>query len=136
VVPFETAADNGGANPGNQESFLTFCLAALGEELGWSGYDDMHLSRLTPRFTVRRLMFAVAIIGSALGITIERRERFRWIAAHHRAEVPKHMPRIKPFGMEDKQWRLMEWHELMAHKYEHAARYPWLPVAPDRPEPR
>ena len=99
----------------------------------------MHLSRLTPRFTVRRLMVAVAIIGSTLGITIhtiERRERFRWIAVHHRANIPKDMPRIKPFGMEDKHWRLIEWHESMARKYEHAARYPWLPVAPDRPEPR
>jgi hypothetical protein len=96
----------------------------------------MHLSRLTPRITVRRLMVAVAIIGSALGITIERSERFRWIAIHHRAWVPKHVPPIKPFGMEDKDWRLIEWHELMARKYAHAARYPWLPVAPDPPEPR
>ncbi len=96
----------------------------------------MHLSRLIPRFTVRRLMVAVAIIGSALGITIERRERFRWIAVHHRAAVPQHIPGIKPLGMEDKDWRLIEWHESMARKYEHAARYPWLPVATDQPEPR
>jgi hypothetical protein len=96
----------------------------------------MHLSRLIPRFTVRRLMVAVAIIGSALGITIERRERFRWIAVHHRAAVPQHIPGIMPLGMEDKDWRLIEWHESMARKYEHAARYPWLPVAPDPPEPR
>ncbi len=95
----------------------------------------MHLSRLTPRFTVWRLMLAVAIIGSALGITI-RRERFRWIAVNHRAEVSKLIPRIKPHGMADKDWRPIEWHESMARKYEHAARYPWLPVAPDRPEPR
>jgi hypothetical protein len=95
----------------------------------------MHLSRLTPRFTLRRLMVAVAIIGSALGL-IERRERFRWIAVHHRAYVPQLFPRIKPLGMEDEHWRPIEWHELMARKYEHAARYPWLPVAPDLPEPR
>ena len=98
-------------------------------------YDYMHLSRLTHRFTVRRLMFAVAIIGSALGITIERRERFRWIAVHHRAAGPQHIPGIKPLGMEDKDWRLIEWHESMARKYEHAARYPWLPVALDPPPP-
>jgi hypothetical protein len=98
--------------------------------------DYMHLSRLTPRFTVRRLMLAVAIIGSALGLTIERRERFRWIAMRHRAWVPKRFPRIKPVGMEEKDWRLIEWHQSMARRYEQAARYPWLPVAPDRPEPR
>ena len=95
----------------------------------------MHLSRLIPRFTVRRLMVAVAIIGSALGITL-RRDRFRSIAVHHRAEFRKLIPRIKPFGMRDKDWHPIEWHESMARKYEHAARYPWLPVAPDRPEPR
>jgi hypothetical protein len=96
----------------------------------------MHLSRLTPRFTVQRLMVAVAIIGSALGITIERSERIRWIGTSHRGEVPKNIPRIKPVGMDDKRWRLFEWHESMGRKYEHAARYPWLPVAPDLPEPR
>jgi hypothetical protein len=95
----------------------------------------MHLSRITPRFTMRRLMVAVAIFGSALGITIERSDRFRWIAVRHRAAVPQ-LPPIKPIGMPDKDWRLFEWHQSMARKYEHAARYPWLPVAPDSPEPR
>ncbi len=28
------------------------------------------------------------------------------------------------------------WHAAMKAKYEHAARYPWLPVAPDPPEPK
>jgi hypothetical protein len=26
-------------------------------------------------------------------------------------------------------------HTAMAHKYEHAARYPWPPIEPDPPEP-
>ncbi len=95
----------------------------------------MRLSRLTPRFTVLRLLVAVAIIGSALGITIQRSERFRWIAAGHRGAVPM-LPPIKPIGMPDKDWRLFEWHQSMARKYEYAARHPWLPVAPDPPEPR
>ena len=72
----------------------------------------MHLSLLTPRFTVRRLMVAVPIIGSALGITIERRDRFRWIAVHHRADVAKPIPRIRHHAVEDKDWRPIEWHEL------------------------
>jgi hypothetical protein len=29
-----------------------------------------------------------------------------------------------------------EWIAAMRAKYEHAARYPWLPVAPDPPEPK
>ena len=46
-------------------------------------------SRSRPRFTVRRLMVAVAIVGLVLGIMIERQNRFRKIAAHHRAEIEK-----------------------------------------------
>ena len=77
----------------------------------------------------------MAVIGSALGITIERSERFRWIAARHRGGVPI-LPRMKPIGMPEKDWRLFKWHQSMARKYEYAARHPWLPVAPDSPEPR
>jgi hypothetical protein len=29
----------------------------------------------------------------------------------------------------------LRWHEAMAEKYGWAARYPWLPVGPDPPEP-
>ncbi len=61
-----------------------------------------------PRMTTRRWMVAVVVVGGALGM-FERHERFRWIAVRHRAEVPKHLPRIKPVGMEDKVWRLLEW---------------------------
>jgi hypothetical protein len=80
------------------------------------------------------MMVAVAIIGSALAITIERHERFRWIAIQHRGQVPILSP-IKPVGMDDKRWRLHQWHLSMARKYERAAGYPWLPAAPDPPEP-
>ncbi len=27
------------------------------------------------------------------------------------------------------------YHAAMADKYQHAARYPWLPIEPDAPEP-
>ena len=30
---------------------------------------------------------------------------------------------------------LNDYHDLMHRKYDRAARYPWLPVAPDPPEP-
>ena len=29
-----------------------------------------------------------------------------------------------------------EWHAEMVNKYRRAARYPWLPMVPDPPEPR
>jgi hypothetical protein len=86
--------------------------------------------------TTRRWMIAVAVVGIAIGNPIERRNRFRRIADYHQAEVMKLIPRMKPFGTEDWEWRPIEWHELMRLKYEHAARYPWLPVEPDAPEPR
>ena len=35
----------------------------------------------------------------------------------------------------DRSRRLTEYHEAMIVKYERATRYPWLPVAPDPPEP-
>jgi hypothetical protein len=79
-------------------------------------------------------MIVVAIIGSALGITFERHDRFGRIAAQHRGVVPK-LPAMKPSGMPEKDWRLFEWHQSMAGKYERAARYPWLPAEPDSPGP-
>ena len=32
--------------------------------------------------------------------------------------------------------RLAAWHGALKRKYDHAARYPWLPVAPDPREPK
>ena len=93
----------------------------------------MRLPRV--RFTVRRMMVLVAILGLMIA-AFERRQRFGWIASEHRAHVPKHMFPTKPVGMGDKEWRPLEWHESMARKYEYAASHPWLPVAPDPPEPK
>ncbi len=90
------------------------------------------------RFTVRRMMVAVAIAGAVLGVIIGRQDRFRKIAAHHRAEFNNvsRMPMIMFAGSSDDPVMLrLEWHELMRLKYERAARQPWLPVAPDPPEP-
>jgi hypothetical protein len=89
-----------------------------------------------PRMTTRRWMIAVAVVGIVLGVTIERRNRFRTIAAHHQAEFKKLVSQghLFPFpGSGDAVWRPLEWHESMRLKYEHAARYPWLPVDPDPP---
>jgi hypothetical protein len=99
----------------------------------------MHLSRFIPQFTVRQLMVAVAIAGIVLGVTIERHNRFRKIAAHHQAEFKKILSGL-PFHFSgdsslDPKMRRLEWHEPMRLKYERAARYPWLPVGPDPPEP-
>ena len=100
--------------------------------------------RLPPlRFTVKRMMVAVALVGTGLGVAIERRKRFERIADHHRAEFQRLARRLPQIGYGDPfddpilgpVWRRLEWHEPMRLKYEHAARYPWLPVEPDPPEP-
>ena len=83
------------------------------------------------QFTVRRMMVAVAIVGVVLGGAemirrrrtdfIVRSTQWRWsenVALRGRAPV-----------------RFVYYSRRLAEKYEHAARYPWLPVAPDPPEP-
>ena len=80
--------------------------------------------------TIRRLMVAVAIAGLIAGIGIEgerRRVRFLAIAENHSWMACAAIALDRP--------EIMTWHDSMQRKYEHAARYPWLPVALDPPEP-
>ena len=83
-----------------------------------------------PRFTIRRMMVAVAIVGIVLGI---ERFLFACLAARH-----------SHYG--ETAWRVVKWdlfcinvfvitllYRLLAGKL--TARYLWLPVAPDPPEP-
>jgi hypothetical protein len=93
----------------------------------------MHLARIRPRFTVRRLMVAVAIVGMGLGFCgwmSRRAEAFQARATSHaslafRASVADRVD-----------IRLMEHHRDLAFKYSRASRCPWLPVEPDPPEPK
>jgi hypothetical protein len=83
-----------------------------------------------PRFTVRRLMVAVAVAGLLIAGWIEgerRRVRFLAIADDHSWGADSAIGVISR--------EKMAWHETMEGKYERAARYPWLPVPPDPPEP-
>ncbi len=91
-----------------------------------------------PRFTVRRLMVAVAIMGIVLGVTIERRNRFRKIAAQHQAEfenLVNRSPYVTFGNLGEAINRRLEWHYTMRLKYENAAHHPWLPVSPDSSNP-
>ena len=118
-----------------------------------------------PRFTVRRLMIAVAVVGifTAWGIEGERRrarfseENFLHSLNHdfkqeclYKVGLPDEIglgPVIPGFEkdharmVEDRmklsRWLVskVEYYKFMAAKYEFAARYPWLPVLPDPPEP-
>jgi hypothetical protein len=132
------------------------------------------LSRICPKFTVRRLMVAVAIVAVAFGYqnAVRRRHLFEFEAFLHRQEMEdcrgylagatalstegdgkRTYRRAVPTGPDpfiadarSRGWgvelleraslkRLEAYHAAMTAKYEHAARYPWLPVAPDPPEP-
>lgn len=91
----------------------------------------MRLTR--PRFTVRWLMIAVAIVAVVLGLSRwlwNRSVAFRAIAdvhnAHRMGSIPMHTGNLP--------WLM--YHIEMEKKYDRAARYPWLPVAPDPPEPQ
>jgi ribosomal protein L17 len=120
----------------------------------------MHLSRFLPRFTMRRLMVAVAIVGIVLSIESMRRRssECRLIADEsvdtanalvgHCREVNRMIEWARSEGTADyKKWaqeletdnnatrKLEQFYRDLAAKYERAARYPWLPVAPDPPEP-
>jgi hypothetical protein len=110
------------------------------------------------RFTVRRMMVAVAIVAAlsaALAIPY-RRARFaalREYHGHRLASRALHTPESLTFyndlgeplyrygshGATPDQARHQEamqrYHARMIETYDRAARYPFLPVAPDPPEP-
>jgi hypothetical protein len=99
------------------------------------------------RFTIRRMMVAVAIAAVILG-PWQRSAKFREKANEFASlSVP---PRLAPDRLpgivtpemtraQDAKRRRIElwcaWQASMSAKYERASRCPWLSVAPDPPEP-
>jgi len=103
------------------------------------------------QFTVRRMMVAVAVVGLLLATgmwaakmwrlsrghraitsshaTLEAEVRF-WVAEWERC--PGSALRTQMMG---EQARKADNSRRMMLKYDRAACYPWLPVAPDPPEP-
>jgi hypothetical protein len=76
----------------------------------------------------------IAVAGIALMLEVfDRRSRFQEAAREHDVRGTRGM-RINSYDR--KAVALNRWHLLMAKKYQRAARYPWLPVAPDPPEPQ
>ncbi len=98
------------------------------------------------RFTVRRLMVAVAIVAAVLaGLEAlrMRRAEFQRVSVLHRRHLLtlgrwELLDPVAQRADEEAQARgdpRKSWHLHLADKYRRAARYPWLPVAPDPPEP-
>jgi hypothetical protein len=108
------------------------------------------------RFTVRGLMIAVAVAGALLGAAVEAL-RLRRRSAEYAALAGRHAANERTFraiaaagpggallliahGPGTRSRRTTPGAEAdheaaLRLKYERAARYPWLPVAPDPPEP-
>jgi hypothetical protein len=94
----------------------------------------MNLPR--PRFTMRRLILVVAIVGLLVGGWLwgeRRRTKFAELEFRHQMlSIPRIIdPDLKPGPPKE----VANYHREMAEKYRFAATYPWLPVAPDPPEP-
>jgi hypothetical protein len=96
----------------------------------------MRLPRL--RFTVRRLLLVVAVAAcGGWGVKLWRLSReYAEIAKMHREWEPtfRWLP-DKSLWLAEYSISREHYHDPIARKYERAARYPWLHVEPDPPEP-
>ena len=110
-----------------------------------------------PRMTMRRWIVAVVVIGTMIGggvlVIRQRRDYFLYLAQSHHKEEASSMARgtalksrlssTSEMSTEigqlyrdyDRMMDRVNHHAALAHKYENAARYPWLSVEPDPPEP-
>jgi hypothetical protein len=105
----------------------------------------MRLPRV--RFTVQRMMAAVAVAAVFLGLIAKfpdwsdrRRHRFLITRDEYSLDCQTLVSRdriaIQSAHVEGRvDPRLLSHFRFMKDKYEAAARYPWLPVWPDPPEP-
>ena len=97
--------------------------------------------------TTRRWMVAVAIVGLSLAFLIAMDRRVAYLARtaeYHEKQAAlagrghEEFSRgglIRAFPPAAHETRVMEFHRRLAEKYRKAAIHPWLPVAPDLPEP-
>jgi hypothetical protein len=106
------------------------------------------------RFTMRRIVVAVAVIAIVLGalVTMGRRiRRFDGLATYHESQIMGVMygtpgpDRTMTFSLSShdrngrplppQQQIIDRWHFQMKERYRRAAVRPWLPIEPDPPEP-
>jgi hypothetical protein len=103
----------------------------------------------SPRFRVRTLMIAVAVLGIAFGGLAgllrmgQRTQRLRAVAREHRHREIVNRLTLQGLVMHgaaspgvERHRVLTDYHHELNLKYEYAARHPWLPVTPDPPEPK
>lgn len=93
-----------------------------------------------PRFTVRRMMLAVALLAVLLGADKLRQQSAQYRERAEECAIYETDSRgvLMDEGDPDRRVflaREAEYYSRLKAKYERAARYPWLPVKPDSPEP-
>lgn len=91
-----------------------------------------------PRVRVRLwwVMVAVALVGLASGAIIEiGRRRDRYTASCYRHFFQAEWSGMPASQRSPERLRYEAYHRVLSRKYAQAARYPWLPVAPDPPPP-
>jgi hypothetical protein len=107
-----------------------------------------------PRMTTRRWLMTVALIAVGLAgpvMLLRRTFQLRELAISHqreaeKAELTTYILMTAARGQSEESSRadlskapawlsLADHHRAMESKYRYAACYPWLPVAPDPPEP-
>jgi hypothetical protein len=101
------------------------------------------------RFTIRQIMVAVLAVALLMAVRIET-ERMSWQSLDYQLRSFDHRisaadcdgrrvgPCLSLFGVPSTVHnpRKVAYHTAMALKWTEAAKYPWLPVAPDPPEPK
>jgi hypothetical protein len=82
------------------------------------------------------MTIAVAIVGTVMGVLVDRHNRFRRLASYHAARG-SHGPWYTSLSSDTLLWRIdmEEWHASLADKYDRAAWHPWEPIAADPDQP-
>jgi len=90
-----------------------------------------------PRLTIRWMVLVVAVVGLACGMLVRsarhRDKALRYTLSDY-VVVQGYYPERTP-SLERRVGQLSAHYSVLAAKYERLARYPWLPVPPDPPEP-
>ena len=96
-------------------------------------------ARLRFRFSLRTLFVVVTLAAGACGFggwLWNRSAEFRMRAASHEMKAMRTMAwKFHTYPTPPNWQQLVGHHEHLQRKYAEAARYPWLPVEADPPEP-
>jgi hypothetical protein len=89
-----------------------------------------------PRMTTRRWMIAAAVVAVMLAPDIAAALFRRHLALRQRAAYHEEIEKLaKAAAQVRANAAIRDRHARLKEKYWRAARYPWLPVEPDPPEP-